>query len=165
MDQESQGSEVASRGWFDHMTGYLKWKVVGPDIKNPFKTPPPPHILRRMFEQVDFLSQFIQIRCLCDGYEVMSIFNPYTPRIQSDHPSISRMSLGEVVGYLERAGIDEFINSEIKRIQSEIAEKIKNYDSEQDNEDTHILSKSKKKSKKVETKKPNGQQYRLIKKR
>lgn len=136
----------AVKTWFDHMTGYLKWKVIGPDINNPFKTPIPFHVLNRMANQRDFLSQYIQIRCMCDGYEVMIIINPNQPRIVSNHPCISGMDRGEIVDYVRRSGLDEFIDDEIDRIEKEIQEHLTSRNRESDEESTTYLDGKKNRS-------------------
>jgi len=102
------------------MDGYLKWKILGPDITNPFKTPLPFHTLHRMVNQREYLYQHIQVRCMCDGYEVMVIFNPNQPRISTDHPTLSSMKRSDIVDYIRRSNLDEHFDSEIDRIEEEI---------------------------------------------
>jgi hypothetical protein len=128
--------------WFDHMTGYLKWKILGPDINNPFKSPLPLHQITRMANQRDYLAQHVQIRCLCDGYEVMIIANPGNPRIISSHPCISTMPQEVIVDYINRTGLDEFINNEIDRIGDEIRDHLKSR-SKGKEEQTAILNSKK----------------------
>jgi hypothetical protein len=132
---------VSAKTWFDHMTGYLKWKVLGPDINNPYKTPLPYHSLNRMTIQQDYLAQYIQIRCMCDGYEVMVIANPANPRIISNHPCISTLDHTVIVDYIHRAGLDQFIESEMDRIRNEIKEHLGKRTKDRE-EPTHFLSDS-----------------------
>lgn len=113
-------TEPEHKTWFDHMTGYLRWKVIGPDIFNPYKVLPPLHVLKRMTNDLDFLGQFINVRCLCDGFEVMNIQNPCLPRVWTDHPVILRLDMHIIGNYMRRTGIDEFIHSEMVRIQEEV---------------------------------------------
>jgi hypothetical protein len=122
---ETSEAEAAEAGstWFDRMNGYLKWKVIGPDIHNPFKPPPALSVLSRMANNREFLCQHISVRCTCDGYEVMRISNPNIPRIESDHPCITTTPIDEIIFYLQRHHLDEFIETELNRLQSEI----KNY--------------------------------------
>lgn len=135
--------EESRKTWFDHMTGYLKWKILGPDINNPFKTPLPLHQITRMANQRDYLAQHIQIRCMCDGYEVMIIANPGNPRVISSHPCISTMPQDIIIDYINRTGLDEYINSEIDRIGNEIREHLKTRSKEKE-EHTAILNAKKK---------------------
>lgn len=119
---ESAELRESQKTWFDHMTGYLKWKILGPDINNPFKPPVSYHLLTRMANQREYLAQHIQIRCMCDGYEVMIIANPANPRVTSSHPCISSMPHDLIFDYITRAQLDEFIEEEIDRITEEIKE-------------------------------------------
>jgi hypothetical protein len=126
VDKSGDNLENSTGGstWFDLMTGYLKWKVIGPDIQNPFKTPQTLANLHRMLTQRDFLCQHVSVRCMCDGYEVMMIVNPNLPRIVSNHPCINTMPLGDIIDYLQRNNLDDFIEKELERIQVEIREHI-----------------------------------------
>ena len=110
--------------WFDLMTGYLKWKVIGPDIHNPFKPPIPLSNLSRMLSQREYLCQHVTIRCMCDGYEVMMIVNPYLPRIVSNHPCISQIPVGDIIDYLQRHNLDDFIGAELEKLEAEIREHV-----------------------------------------
>ena len=124
MQRKEPVTNVEGSTWFDHMTGYLNWKVIGPDITNPFKTPHTLGTLNRMASQRDFLCQFVSIRCMCDGYEVMIISNPEKPRVLSNHPCISNMEVTEIVDYLHRHNLDDFIASQIDQIEQEIREHV-----------------------------------------
>ena len=125
--------------WFDHMTGYLKWKILGPDITDPFKTPLPFHTLHRMAKQREYLNQFIQVRCMCDGYEVMVISNPNAPRITTSHPTLSTMKRSEIVDYIRRTHLDEQFDSEIDRIQEEILNYLRLREKTLDKDETSFL--------------------------
>ena len=126
MEKSEYDSEVIKDGgtWFDLMTGYLKWKVIGPDIHNPFKAPHSLANLTRMMTQRDYLCQHVSVRCMCDGYEVMMIVNPSLPRVISNHPCINTMPMGDIIDYLQRHHLDDFIEAELNRIQEEIREHV-----------------------------------------
>ncbi len=126
MGKTSYRSDGVEEGttWFDLMTGYLKWKVIGPDINNPFKAPIPLSNLSRMLNQRDYLCQHVTIRCMCDGYEVMMIINPNIPRIVSNHPCISTIPVGVIVDYLQRHHLDQVIESELEKLEAEIREHV-----------------------------------------
>jgi hypothetical protein len=139
--EAAQVEDVRSKTWFDHMDGYLVWKIIGPDITNPFKSPLPFPMLHRMANQREYLNQFIQIRCMCDGYEVMVISNPNAPRISTSHPTLSRMERHDVVDYIRRASLDEYFDAEIDRIQEEIRLYLRQREKTLDKDDTTFLAK------------------------
>lgn len=111
--------------WFDHMNGYLTWKVFGPDIHNPYSKEIPYRQLQRMASEWDFLNQYIHVRCLCDGYEVMTLNNPLAPRITSNHPCVSSMKREDIVDFMSMTKIFETIAVEAQKIQDEIREHLK----------------------------------------
>lgn len=106
--------------WLDHMTGYLTWKVSGPDINNPYKQPPTVPFLRRMLVDEGFLMSHVTVRCTCDGHEVMLLTNPTCPRIQSDHPSVSSLSTNKIMEYMLKNKIDELIFTEVDKLRVEV---------------------------------------------
>jgi hypothetical protein len=122
----SHSSDSVEQGstWFDLMTGYLKWKVIGPDINNPFKPPIPLANLSRMLNQREYLCQHVTIRCMCDGYEVMMIVNPNLPRVVSNHPCISTIPIAHIIDYLQRYHLDDFIEAELEKLEAEIREQV-----------------------------------------
>ena len=162
--------EALHRTWFDQMTGYLKWKILGPDINNPFKKPIPLHTLNRMASNREYLNQHIQVRCMCDGYEVMIISNPSQPRVISNHPCITGMDRGAIVDYIKRVALDEFIDQEIDRIEEEIRNHVRGRAKEKD-ETTEFLTAAKEaKAKpatpgiaKPEKDRAGGQNFRIVK--
>ncbi len=126
MGKTSHSSDSLEQGstWFDLMTGYLKWKVIGPDINNPFKPPIPLANLTRMLNQRDYLCQHVTIRCMCDGYEVMMIVNPNLPRVISNHPCISTIPIGDIIDYIQRHHLDDVIEAELDKLEAEIREHV-----------------------------------------
>lgn len=161
-----ENEEEKPKMWFDHMHGYLTWKVYGPDIHNPFSREIPFRQLQRMATEWDFLNQYVHVRCLCDGYEVMTLINPLAPRIMSSHPCVSSMNRDEIVDYMKLTKIFESIAFEAQRIQDEIRDhlKIREEKHDEENKDTGII----KNSKRDERRKPAGQggsgmAYRIVK--
>jgi len=151
--------------WFDQMTGYLDWEVVGPNLHDPFKVRMPVYLLRRMADDREFLCEYVHVRCLCDGYEVMVIENPSKPHFNSDHPCISKTAAKDIVGYLQKNAVDVYIWQQIEKIQEEIKQHVGIREKESpdgDEEPTSILQRVDKQQKESSTSAKN-QQFRLIK--
>jgi hypothetical protein len=164
----TQNLSASHRTWFDQMTGYLKWKVLGPDINNPFMKPIALHTLNRMAANRDYLNQHIQVRCMCDGYEVMMISNPSQPKIISNHPCITGMDRSAIVEYIRRVALDDFIDQEIDRIEEEIRNHLRDRAKEKD-ETTEFLTAAKRAKastpgiQKPEKEKSGSQNFRIVK--
>jgi hypothetical protein len=146
------------------MEGYLTWKVFGPDIRNPYKSELPIATLRRMVENHDALAQGVNVRCLCDGFEVMSVTNPLKPRVTSNHPCISAMRKDEILAFMEESGIFEMIETEMEKIRVDLltylAEREKR--APETNAQAAEKKKSKAPAKEVEQKKPSSQNMRIV---
>lgn len=106
--------------WLDQMSGYLNWHVYGPDMSNPYKSPPPPATLRRMLEDPAFFSANLCMRCTCEGHEILVIADPSKPRVQSNHPCVSEITKQEVLEYIDRSGLVKLIASETEKIRKEL---------------------------------------------
>lgn len=163
-------TEKPTSSWFDKMEGYLDWKIVGPNIHNPYERT----FSTRMIAQLAFdralLKQLLLIRCLCDGFEVMVIENLSAPTIITDHPCVNALGKAAIMEYLQANGFAEEIESEIDRIQAEMREELAKRDKlemaqEQAKKQAEV------KDRKAQRKKgtgdlpaASGQEYRIIKK-
>jgi hypothetical protein len=114
----------APKNWFEQMEGFLDWKIIGPDLNNPFKPPISDIALHELATKRESLRKKMDLRCLCDGHEVLLIRNLGTPFLKTDHPCISKISRMEILDYLKRAGLEELILQEMERIQKEIEEEL-----------------------------------------
>lgn len=110
--------------WIDKMHGYLKWKVRGPDIHNPYA----PHIsniqLNRLVNDPKYLRESIELRCTCDGYEVLVLTNLESPRIRCDHPCLNVLTTRQIVDAIGRHELDDFLQEELTKIKTELNHEI-----------------------------------------
>ena len=148
LEQKStDGDEEPKRKltWFDSMEGYLEWRVFGPDIYNPYRAPYPIVQLKKMAYEPGFLGQFIRIRCMCDGYEVMIISNPFQPVVKSEHPCVRAVVPAEIFTYMEEAGVSNYVRTEMERIQAEIlkyvSERVANGEAEKSEVSNDVVKK------------------------
>ena len=106
------------------MQGYLKWKVRGPDIHNPFAPPISNVQLNRLVHEDDYLRENIELRCTCDGYEVMLLTNLNKPRVRCDHPCLNVLTRREIIDAVGRHGLDEMVQTELKKIREDLAQEL-----------------------------------------
>lgn len=153
-----------SSTWFDQMAGYLDWEIIGPNLHDPFKVKMPVHLLRRMVDDRAFLCEYINVRCLCDGYEVMIIQNPSKPDFVSEHPCISKTSAKDIVAYLQKNAIDVYVSQQIDKIQEDIRQHlgVREKEFEEEEADEPSILQRLENQKKDQTPAKN-QQFRLIK--
>ena len=110
--------------WFDKMGESLIWKVIPPDILNPFKDPLPDTLLHEWINSPAALRRATCIKVLCDGYEVLFIKNLVTPMFCSEHPCITKTPFNDIVGYMQRGGVEALIEQELNRTREEIRAEI-----------------------------------------
>lgn len=125
-----EANEVAVRrqNWFELMEGYVVWKVVGPEITNPFASPIPDNVLVQLASRSEKLMGAMTLRCLCDGHEVLQIKNLAKPIFITEHPSISAMPKDDVLRHLTVCGVEDIVRKELARIQGEIKNELERRD-------------------------------------
>lgn len=48
------------------------------------------------------------------------IVNPHLPRVVSNHPCISTIPIGDIIDYIQRHNLDNLIESELEKLETEI---------------------------------------------
>ncbi len=121
-----QGEEQVEVGehqtWLDKMGTYLRWKVIGPDIKNPFAPAISDMALRRVLAEPQLMYEQLDLRCTCDGHEVLYMRNIARPFIRSDHPCIRLLNQVDLLDAISRQDINDLIAEEADRIYQEFKE-------------------------------------------
>lgn len=144
------------------MEGYLHWKIIGPDINNPYAPKMPDRVLTELAHREDSLRRRLSIRCMCDGYEVMFIRNLGSPSVKTDHPCIGDLSIPQIFDYLEREGIEARVQQEVLRIQAELREELKRREQEDAEAPIVPIIKPKKKKGQAHPPKSNEGGYRIV---
>lgn len=141
--------------WFEQMDGFLNWKVIPPDIHNPFKPPMADRILLELAYNPTALRAMTNLRCMCDGYEVLLIKNLETPLFRTDHPCISSLSRSDIMDFIDNSGLNEKINTELEKTKKIIIDEINAREAESEERGLG-KRKLKKKDKKPKMPKANG---------
>ena len=134
---------VKGINWLLKMDEYLNWKIVGPDINNPYAAPLSTATVASLAREKDALKKLFVLRCLCEGYEVLLVRNLTHPSIETDHPCLSGMSKQKLFEFLGEKGISEKIEAEVDRVQQEFLDELSKRETVESKE-----SKKKKKEKK-----------------
>ena len=111
--------------WFEQMDGFLSWKLIPPNITDPFSPPIPDHVLSELANNPQALRRLCSVKCQCDGYEIMSIKNLASPTVRTDHPCITTMPQREILEYMNRSGITQRIAEEIDNVRTQIEGELK----------------------------------------
>ena len=107
-------------GWFEQMGPYVKWRIVAPQINTPFSTPISDRALAELASNRESLKRLFNLKCLCDGFEILEIKNVQSPSVFTDHPCLSGLSASPLFEYLESIGVSEEIEQTVDRLQEEI---------------------------------------------
>jgi hypothetical protein len=111
--------------WLEHMTDCLNWKVLGPDLHNPYQAPYSYEFLVALASNRETLAGEIKLRCMADGFEVLTVRNYARLEISTEHPCLTQLSGAELSSYLKETGLIGTIESAIDKIQEQIREEVK----------------------------------------
>jgi hypothetical protein len=111
--------------WLHKMDGYLDWRVLAPQIHNPFEMAIPDRMLIMMSKNRDVVRKHVRVRCLCDGHEVLSVDNLSHPIIFTQHPCLVGINRRNLLHYFVEEGVDTKIEEAIDRVQEEVREELK----------------------------------------
>lgn len=160
MTQESE------KTWFEKMAGYLVWKIMTPDLSNPFRPHMSDKSLQELTENEDRIKKLLDIKCFCDGYEILTLKNYLNPKCVTDHPSLTKVTVKEVMNMLEVQGVTHKIDEELKKVKEGISDELVRRNHER--ERTAALKKRIEEVKKAEVKKkklpPVESQFRVMRK-
>ncbi len=108
---------ASDSNWFDKMGDVIEWKVVTPDLDSPFQMPLTERVLQDLSTNEKARRKACDLRCLCDGYEVMLIKNLNSPQFSTSHPCISSMPKNAVLAQLKLAHVEAAIASELEKLR------------------------------------------------
>ncbi len=154
--------EVTGRTWLELMEGSLNWKIIGPDVKNPYGPILSYRNLLDLANRPEAVRRQLSLKCLVDGYEILMVINLVNPILSTDHPCLTKMSREELFEYIEDYGIEDRIQAEIKRIQDDVRQLLARKDNEPEQN-----SKSPRKNKKYKGKplpRAKDSRYRIVRK-
>jgi hypothetical protein len=146
--------------WFEKMDGFLDWKIISPDLFSPFRPLLTDIKIQELAFNKNALKRMIDLRCLCDGHEVLLIKNARSPAIKTDHPCIAVLTKDEILQHIEEQGHMARIEHEVERIQKILQEEI----TQRDQEEMAKFETRKKAKKKDKEKRKDNSGYRIIRK-
>lgn len=136
---EPKQRAVESKTWFDRMGASLSWRVIPPAINAPFSTPLPTNTLLILLHYPTKLRSTFQIKCMCDGFEVLHLRNLEAPIYCTDNPCVAQMSVEEILDYLNRSEVMELVNQAIEVLRDEIIDELARREREKEANQHHGL--------------------------
>jgi|GEM_PF-5050486 len=155
--------EFVIRNWFEQMDGSLTWKLVPPEMMNPFHPPVDDIVLEDLVQSINALRGLCGVKCQVEGFEVLHIKNLQNPMMCTDHPCIATMPHRVILDFMNAAGISDRLAAEIEDIQRQISHELRRREAEARRHGPVFKLRPVSKKPKVETPKPSsGSGYRVI---
>lgn len=123
MTTENQGTE--EQNWLMRMHSFLQWKLVCPELNNPYERKFSEKAIKELSEDLEVLKRYSKIRGLMDGEEIICISDLTKFEISTEHPSLSKLHRNEVKGYLETSGVLKDLEAELRETQSSYKQALK----------------------------------------
>jgi hypothetical protein len=162
-ENEEEGDEQVlppEPTWFDKMGDALQWKVEVPNLFNPYQIPIPDRVLVQLSTNNEARRKACNLRCLCDGYEVLNVRNIDSPLLSTSHPCISAMTRNEILDHLTSKHIQDLVAFELDKLQVQATEELARREAEE--RKSQPASKTQKKKAKKEAPKKDGPGFRVI---
>ena len=117
-DEDEDAPKKKEASWLEKMGDAIKWKVIAPNFANPYQIPFSDVALYDLANNPQARLKACDLKCLCDGYEVMSMKNLSSPMLFTSHPCLSAMPRSEILEYINGKEIQDNINSELEKLKT-----------------------------------------------
>ncbi|MCO6431959.1 MAG: hypothetical protein J5J00_13960 [Deltaproteobacteria bacterium] len=110
--QESPGIK-----WLSANNSSIKWRLLGPNIANPFDSQAADSRLEEFVADRSALMEVCSIQALMDETAIVKISDLISFRFETEHPNLMDLSPEELKRFLETSGVWENISKEFKALQ------------------------------------------------
>ena len=119
----TEGQEEES--FLVRMHSFLQWKVLAPDVSNPFERKFSDKALQELANDKEVLMKYLELKGLMDGDEVFHLVGiKAIKEVKTDNPYIRSMTKAEIKQYLQDYGIMEVVNQQMDDIQRTYQEEL-----------------------------------------
>ena len=103
--------------WLIQTHPVLRWRLIGPNIKNPFDSTASDQKLEGYVSDKSVLMEACQVHCLMDDTMVIKITDLTLMKYESEHPNLNNMTADDLDGYLKETGVWKTIDADFKKLQ------------------------------------------------
>lgn len=132
--------------WFQRMGDALKWRLITPDFTSPFRPSYSDLTLSNFAKSIDALLKACELKCICEGYEVLHARNLKAFIISTDHPCLTSLKNGDFAYYLRESGIFQDIVTQLESVQEMLRAELKIRDQRAIVEGSNIIESAKKRA-------------------
>jgi len=117
-------SDSAGVQWIIKNQSVLRWKLIGPNIGNPFDSAASDDRLEEYVNDKSILMEACQVNALMDDTIVIKITDLTIMKFQTDHPNLQNLSQTDLEAAMKQAGVWSTIDAEFKKLQDACAREL-----------------------------------------
>lgn len=103
--------------WLDRVHSQVKWRIDGPNLRNPFDVSASDSKLQEYVLDRLSLMAACTAKAFMDETEIIRITDLDEMKFESVHPNVVNIERQELIDYLKASGTWKFLNTEIDKLQ------------------------------------------------
>ena len=107
------------RKWLERVGDNIKWRIDGPDIKNPFDASINEARLEDLISDKSMLLESCEAVAVMDETEILRITDLSSLRCKSEHPNLVNISPDQLDAYLKDKGVWNVIEDKLEEFRKE----------------------------------------------
>ena len=107
----------AGISWLERNKGSIKWKLVGPNIQNPFDIAASTERLQEYIQDIGLLKEKCAVQAYMDDTTIINVSDLNVFTFATDHPNIVGLTREELQNFLEKSGTWKVLVADIKKVQ------------------------------------------------
>ena len=111
--------------WLKNNASAVKWVLVGPNLKNQFDVITSDDALESYIHNKAALEIHCSIHAIMDREAILKLCDLTKLRLETEHPCLYGVSLGDVIEYLEESGIWKELEQQFQDFQEGCSHELK----------------------------------------
>lgn len=103
--------------WLQKNHANIKWKLVGPNIQNPFDVAASTSRLQEYVHDLNALKENCSVQAYMDDTTIIKITDLSFFEFSSEHPNLNGLGREELQTFLESSGTWKTIQAELRKVQ------------------------------------------------
>ena len=114
----------AGVSWLERNKASIKWKLVGPNIQNPFDIAASTERLMEYVQDPSLLKEKCSVQAYMDETTIITVSDLNVFTFSSDHPNILGLTREELQTFLEKSGTWKVLAGDLKKVQEQCKQEI-----------------------------------------
>lgn len=118
--------ESPGLAWLEKNHSVIRWRVIGPNVRNPFDSASSDQKLETYASDRSTLMEACQVQAAMDDTILIKITDLSVFKFSTEHPYLVDLSREDLRRYLDKSGIAKMIQDELSKLQQACRDELKN---------------------------------------